>query len=359
MFSRPKGLFASGIWQCDCQPRLPADHFQTKKEGKNKGRWFYRCQKRNSDEGACNFFLWEDDARVREESAVLSNSRNEPRTTVDINEEKSHSETRAGQMETEGNKRTLLMDLAQEDSGRRQPEQELGSSQSMSAVGGSNWDADWTWDSEEESKERTSRKAQEPAAATALNLITPGKRKFSEISPDLGNLPTPKTGGNAFTTPSKAGPRAISLAEEPPHSVFPTPSKLGPSRATTSEFDYVLDVVSSATTPTPQRFFHIGSTAYRGESDHLYNDIMKELQARDVHIGEGAKEAVQQVCTLFSRRKQGIMNGKEISQLALKARDAKIEELKCRIATLEAELETQRAVVKHLMWENECNNVDV
>ena len=53
------------------------------------------------------------------------------------------------------------------------------------------------------------------------------------------------------------------------------------------------------------------------------------------------------------------MNGREISQLALKARDAKIEELKCRIATLEAELETQRAVVKHLMWENECNNVDV
>jgi hypothetical protein len=306
------------------------------------------CRKKNSVEGTCNFFLWEDDARVREESAVLSNSRNEPRMTLDINEERSHSE---------GNKRTLLVDLMQEDSGTRQPEQELGSSQSMNAVRESNWDADWTRNSEEWAKEITPRKAQEPTAATALNLITPGKRKFSEISPDWGNLPTPKTGGSAFTTPSKAGPRAISTAEEAVTSVFPTPSKLEPGITTTSEFDYVLDAVSSAITPTPQRFSHIGSTAYRGESDHLYSNIMKELQAKDVHIGEGAREAVRQVCNLFSRRKQGIVNGREISQLALKARDAKIEELKCRIATLEAELETQRAVVKHLMWENECNNV--
>jgi hypothetical protein len=343
MSSRLKGLFASGIWQCDCHPRLPADHFQVKKEGKNKGRWFYRCQKSNPDED-CNFFLWDDDARVREESTVLSNSRNEPRTTLDINEERSHSETRAGQMETERNKGTLL---TQEDSGTRQPEQELGSSQSMSRVRESNWDADRTRDSEEKAKDRSPRKAQEPAAATALNLITPGKRKYSEISPEWGNLPTPKTGGRVFTTPSKAGPRAISPAEEAVHSVFPTPSKLGPGLTTTSEFDNVLDAVSPAITPTPQRFSHIGSTAYRGESDHLYSDIMKELQARDVHIGEAAREAVRQVCTLFSRRKQGILNDREISQLALKARDAKIEELKCRIVTLEAELETQRAVVKH------------
>lgn len=34
-----KGLFSDGIWQCDCDPRLPAQHFQTKNGGKNHGRW--------------------------------------------------------------------------------------------------------------------------------------------------------------------------------------------------------------------------------------------------------------------------------------------------------------------------------
>jgi hypothetical protein len=44
---------------------------------------------------------------------------------------------------------------------------------------------------------------------------------------------------------------------------------------------------------------------------------------------------------------------REISRLALKARDAKIAELQRRIDTLEAELETERAIVRHLRWENE------
>ena len=34
-----RGLFADGVWQCNCDPRVPADHFQTKNGGKNHGRW--------------------------------------------------------------------------------------------------------------------------------------------------------------------------------------------------------------------------------------------------------------------------------------------------------------------------------
>ena len=40
IFKTPlKGLFSDGIWQCNCDPRLPAQHFQTKNGGKNHGRW--------------------------------------------------------------------------------------------------------------------------------------------------------------------------------------------------------------------------------------------------------------------------------------------------------------------------------
>lgn len=38
----------------------------------------------------------------------------------------------------------------------------------------------------------------------------------------------------------------------------------------------------------------------------------------------------------------------EISRLALRAREAKISELQLRIQTLDAELATKRAIVKHL-----------
>ena len=34
-----KGLFTDGVWHCNCDPRLPAQHFQTKNGGKNHGRW--------------------------------------------------------------------------------------------------------------------------------------------------------------------------------------------------------------------------------------------------------------------------------------------------------------------------------
>lgn len=34
-----KGLFTDGVWHCNCEPRLPAQHFQTQNGGKNHGRW--------------------------------------------------------------------------------------------------------------------------------------------------------------------------------------------------------------------------------------------------------------------------------------------------------------------------------
>jgi hypothetical protein len=34
-----KGLLTDGSWHCNCEPRLPAVHLQTKNGGKNHGRW--------------------------------------------------------------------------------------------------------------------------------------------------------------------------------------------------------------------------------------------------------------------------------------------------------------------------------
>ncbi|KAI1844285.1 hypothetical protein JX266_009576 [Neoarthrinium moseri] len=77
------GLFTNGQWYCNCQPRLPAIQFQVKKKTKNKGRWFYTCQVdktkgKTGEPQNCGFFLWAENARLREEGAVLGNSTTEP-----------------------------------------------------------------------------------------------------------------------------------------------------------------------------------------------------------------------------------------------------------------------------------------
>ncbi|KAK9371808.1 uncharacterized protein V1513DRAFT_454461 [Lipomyces chichibuensis] len=66
------GLYEDGNWKCDCNPRRQAAFRQVKKDGRNKGRFFYSCAT-----GKCNLFLWEDDARLREGDArsALARSR--------------------------------------------------------------------------------------------------------------------------------------------------------------------------------------------------------------------------------------------------------------------------------------------
>ncbi|KAJ6112147.1 hypothetical protein N7523_008208 [Penicillium sp. IBT 18751x] len=70
-----KGLFQDGIWMCNCRERLPAVKRETKKAGKNQGRYFWTCQ--NPPGKQCGFFLWADEAEVREKEAILANSRSE------------------------------------------------------------------------------------------------------------------------------------------------------------------------------------------------------------------------------------------------------------------------------------------
>lgn len=313
--TRIKGLFNKGIWRCDCDPRLPADHFQVKKEGKNKGRWFYTCQNKQEEEGGCGFFLWDDDAKVREESAVLNNS-------------KSEIDTRKTRVEAGGGRTSPAPppSSAQSPVGKRQR------SDAPNAQSVRNVDADATeseLDYNMTSDEERLMAEVDMSSPSKIEPRTPGKRKFTEMN-GAGSLPTPKTAGNLFTTPSKAG-----LSKE--------------------SIDF-LNIVSPATTPTPARFKDAIGTP--SSLDSLYNDVMAALDSKNVYVGGEARATVREVCSLYSRRAKGSEKGKEITQLALKVRDAKIDELRSRIGTLEAELETERAVIRHLRWEEQGEEIE-
>ncbi|WQF77889.1 Putative Zinc finger, GRF-type [Colletotrichum destructivum] len=66
---RLDGLYLEENWYCNCAPRQQALLLQVKKKNANHGRFFYKCEKRK---GGCNFFLWEEDARNRAETATLT-----------------------------------------------------------------------------------------------------------------------------------------------------------------------------------------------------------------------------------------------------------------------------------------------
>ncbi|KAK3905171.1 hypothetical protein C8A05DRAFT_30996 [Staphylotrichum tortipilum] len=54
------GSFQNGVWYCSCNPPLKAAFRMTIKEGRNKGKWFYTCEKPPNKQ--CGFFLWESAA---------------------------------------------------------------------------------------------------------------------------------------------------------------------------------------------------------------------------------------------------------------------------------------------------------
>ncbi|KAB5536423.1 hypothetical protein GE09DRAFT_1139826 [Coniochaeta sp. 2T2.1] len=67
------GLFERGQWFCDCEPREPAIHLQVKKANKNRGRWFYKCQKDRKEQ--CSFWMWEDVAQKKEKEYLFGGGR--------------------------------------------------------------------------------------------------------------------------------------------------------------------------------------------------------------------------------------------------------------------------------------------
>ncbi|KAI1612117.1 hypothetical protein EDD36DRAFT_275202 [Exophiala viscosa] len=299
-----RGAFVEGVWLCDCEPRMPADKFQTKNGGKNHGRWFYTCQK--PQHKRCSFFLWTDDAKVREEAAVLGNSRSEP-----IAQPKTPEKAKMTTMPPTPDTRGSRITSGKKDTGieSRQENEEH--------------DASFDWSSSndeallEAEKEVLGEAAlfETPKKAARTNLMTsPGKRLFDEmakpsnfsdnawpLSDDVFTTPSTshKSSGNGLLSPTRTPAKELSQQSGP---------KLTPSTLASE----ALDVLSQS------------RLDFRVEKD-----LVELLNKHDL-------------------RTQGIIKGREITRLAIQSKDKKIAELQSRIAVLEAEKETNRTVISHL-----------
>jgi hypothetical protein len=328
-----RGAFINGLWHCDCEPRVPADKFQTKNGGKNHGRWckypwpfqvpsdalttiaVYTCQKPQPKR--CAFFLWQDDAKVREESAVLSNSRSEPGQTPNTPRKPISNAQAPLTPQSKGRQRNEENTINLTDTPRdRSDTLKLANEDSF----------EWPSSDEAELAQAAAQATVAPPFETPrktprTNQITsPGKRNYSEMQ-----------GGDTSTWPT--------FTPDNDDDVFATPTTSNRSNGLLSP------------TATPAQ----GPLQLENWSQHVSNYTSNSslaTEALKILAPIPLNSTVEaQLVTLLNRhdlRTQGIAKGRDITRLAIQSKNMKIAELQARIAGLEAERETSKTVIAHL-----------
>jgi hypothetical protein len=370
----PKGVFANGIWHCDCTPRLPAEHFKVKKESKNQGRWFYTCQ--NQEPQRCGFFVWDEDAKLREEGAVLNNSRSEPKIKhiPAAQDGWSAGRSRGGvfagvnAMPAETNREPPKED---DDSTEDESPPPAYSSQHHSGnatkrrASTANLDGDhdseddellpWPLTGQEEQDlteaadsvappPETPRKAAKTGVYATPNTTIDRKRTLPWLQQPAGVSTTPMTpfslGSHQtsyFDSPSKQPTKSLPPISE--HTLPPTPTLQANTRAT------------PAGSPSPHGRHRDALSNPADEASSLTAEAIAALS--NTSIPPQILDELRGILSRHDLKAQGVVKGRDISRLALKAKDAKIVELQARIASLEAEREVSRGVIRGLRWESE------
>jgi hypothetical protein len=101
---------------------------------------------------------------------------------------------------------------------------------------------------------------------------------------------------------------------------------------------------SPSETPTPRRFEDVGG-------DDLIHDVLTLLQDANIRLGTTREAELNTLLSRHTKAAEGLRRGRDVVRTTVKARDAKIVELSYRVSTLEAELEAEKAMVKHLWWQ--------
>lgn len=326
-----KGLFIEGVWHCNCDPRLPASHFQVRKEGPNKGRWFYTCQQ--PKDAGCGFFLWDEDAKGREMGVVLDNSTSEQATPITPRKQAYNKQ----------------------GGGAPKPyDQSHGQHRAVSETKADSADDfdDWALSAQDENEmvQQIDRQMSMPPPETPKKVIktavfTPGSKRRRE---DVDVWPTPSTMSSnrlrdedIFTTPSTS---RFTLNSS---SGTPTPARRGipsPSASPTPtpirqpNFGYSLNSnISTSTDPF---------TGALGSSDYDITDSVLSLLATH-SLPTSTITDLRTLLNKHALRTSGIEKGRDITREALKVKERDIEELKGRIVKLEAERELDKCIIRH------------
>jgi hypothetical protein len=308
---------------------MPADKFQTKNGGKNHGRWFYTCQKPQPKR--CSFFLWQDDAKIREEGAVLSNSRTEPpsieplepqtepRTPKRIGKATAVQSKITAQIPTPSTKSRSPVRLEAIPPPLPPPQKDMD---------------DFNWSDDDADLASALEEYETPRKVARTETMTSPTAHRSN-----GH-------GSARSITSHASSTTLPL--EDPDDVFRTPathsrglpttpaSPLSHKRPNPATNNLVTRPVSP--TPTP--------TATSPASDSLTTQVLALLTPEA--LASPTLTALKTLLSQHEARTTGIAKGRDISRATIRAQERQIAELQQRVRGLELERETMRSVVAHL-----------
>ncbi|GAM84197.1 hypothetical protein ANO11243_021900 [Dothideomycetidae sp. 11243] len=307
--STAKGLFTDGQWRCDCDPRLPAEHFRVKKDGPNHGRWFYTCQ--NAQALRCGFFLWDEEAKPRMESAVLNNSRTEAGREQDTAQVAAQTDPDANPAWQQQQQQQQLPTPAK----RKASPIVLDDSATESDD-----DEDMiSWPATAAADPVTPRKAAKTTAYATPATSVPRPRRLPWLDYSAEDSPASPASADeaAETTPSK-DPTTPSRGAQPI-----TPGLTAP--ATTTKFR---DALASPSTTT--------------EAGQLLTDVLAALAKHDIPLRAEVETELRSVCSKHDMRLQGAVKGRELVRSAVREREARIVRLQARVAGLEAERDVLR-----------------
>ncbi|GAB7328166.1 hypothetical protein MBLNU13_g00194t1 [Cladosporium sp. NU13] len=370
----PRGVFADGIWHCDCTPRLPAEHFKVKKESKNQGRWFYTCQ--NQEPQRCGFFLWDEDAKLREEGAVLNNSRSEPksRQVTAAQDGWDAGRSRGGMFAgidpmakgTDSDSKKVDDETTDDDSSPpayfSQRHNISGAKRKADAA---NLDGDhdseddellqWPLTGQEEQDLIDAADSVVPAPETPRKAVKTGiyatpattvekKRTLPWLQNKLDESGLPET---TSVSASHQNDYLASPSKQYTKTLPPIPEQLYPPTPTLQA--NTPDAYSKSAS-NPGRFKDALANPPDGTSS-LTNEVLSALS--DTQVPDEVLTTLRGILNKHDLKSQGVVKGRDISRLALKAKEAKIVELQARVASLRAERELDRGVIRSLRWEGE------
>lgn len=305
----------------------------------------YTCQKPQPTR--CGFFLWDDEAKSRSTTVVLSNSRSEPAPVPPSPQSPQSPQTptkpRQGRLFYTPSKVLQAENdptVAPGHSASDSPAKETGISQKLANSTLSTHPPDQLSDDEDEFFDWPASEGEDQSKATYPTIknpmpppetprkavkfdpfSTPGKRRYDEMMQEgVAPWPTPSTNtkeDDIFTTPLN-NPRGTNLF---------TPSGL----------------LSPMNSPTPRRFRDV-----LGQELELTKEILQALQSYQVAVSPELQNAIQSIGSKHSLFTHGVIKGRDVSRSLLQKKNEQIVELQGKLAILQAERETDKAAIRHL-----------
>jgi len=376
-----KGRFENGIWMCDCNPRLPAEHFQVKKDSPNKGRWFFTCQRSSSNRtknshlhipvnheaASCGFYLWEDDAKPRMEAAVLNGVRSEPRVLMSQEEKRRQLDN---PQTPQKRKWSPDLDGARIATPPRSPTTSFASAMSDTLKLPPKRRLPW----QQAGSDASSAKADSPSLASSKKhgtvlLDDDPDATASEADPhDEEFFDWPLTGEIAseltrvadeveLNTPRKA--RKLDVFDTPTRNsnlgntssnnglLTPGTTPANPASATSVTTAHL----DNDTTPTPARFRDALTTpgfAHTSSSSTLTTSFHELLRSHGITLPQSARADLGTIVHRHEAQLAGAIKGRDIARAAVKSREETVVKLTKRVEGLEGEVAGLKALVSAL-----------